>query len=133
MANAGRNAPCPCGSGKKHKRCCGDDRTALTERVLPAGRFRFEPGSYGNSVLGFMPSILCYEQQGPDAWTEHFCLVKPDAVFADEDAATAMAVEHESAAHAARAAGGGPPAFALALKGHGYKNLTDFRVASEGA
>ena len=20
---AGRNAPCPCGSGKKHKKCCG--------------------------------------------------------------------------------------------------------------
>lgn len=20
-----RNAPCPCGSGKKHKRCCGDE------------------------------------------------------------------------------------------------------------
>ncbi len=23
---AGRNAPCPCGSGKKHKHCCGDKR-----------------------------------------------------------------------------------------------------------
>lgn len=22
-ARVGRNAPCPCGSGKKHKRCCG--------------------------------------------------------------------------------------------------------------
>lgn len=21
--SAGRNEPCPCGSGKKHKRCCG--------------------------------------------------------------------------------------------------------------
>jgi uncharacterized protein len=24
-AKIGRNAPCPCGSGKKHKRCCGSD------------------------------------------------------------------------------------------------------------
>lgn len=23
--NNGRNAPCPCGSGKKYKRCCGKD------------------------------------------------------------------------------------------------------------
>jgi uncharacterized protein len=23
VAKAGRNDPCPCGSGKKHKRCCG--------------------------------------------------------------------------------------------------------------
>ncbi len=23
----GRNAPCPCGSGKKYKRCCGRDPT----------------------------------------------------------------------------------------------------------
>jgi SEC-C motif len=22
MANIGRNAPCPCGSGKKYKKCC---------------------------------------------------------------------------------------------------------------
>ncbi|MBN2728108.1 MAG: SEC-C domain-containing protein [Bacteroidales bacterium] len=22
-ADVGRNAPCPCGSGKKYKRCCG--------------------------------------------------------------------------------------------------------------
>lgn len=25
QANTGRNAPCPCGSGKKFKRCCGKD------------------------------------------------------------------------------------------------------------
>ena len=23
MAKVGRNAPCPCGSGKKYKKCCG--------------------------------------------------------------------------------------------------------------
>ena len=26
--NVGRNAPCPCGSGKKYKRCCGRDPAA---------------------------------------------------------------------------------------------------------
>ncbi|MBK5936397.1 hypothetical protein CCR81_06200 [Halorhodospira halophila] len=25
-SKVGRNEPCPCGSGRKHKRCCGDPR-----------------------------------------------------------------------------------------------------------
>jgi preprotein translocase subunit SecA len=25
MQKVGRNAPCPCGSGKKYKKCCGQD------------------------------------------------------------------------------------------------------------
>jgi tetratricopeptide (TPR) repeat protein len=41
MANTGRNDPCPCGSGKKYKRCCLDkdeaaERQALASRVTPA-------------------------------------------------------------------------------------------------
>jgi tetratricopeptide (TPR) repeat protein len=41
MANTGRNEPCPCGSGKKYKRCClEEDKAAeleaLAARVKPA-------------------------------------------------------------------------------------------------
>jgi tetratricopeptide (TPR) repeat protein len=41
MANSGRNDPCPCGSGKKYKRCClekdaASEREALAARVKPA-------------------------------------------------------------------------------------------------
>jgi DNA-binding IclR family transcriptional regulator len=41
MTNTGRNDPCPCGSGKKYKRCClaKDDtaeREALASRTTPA-------------------------------------------------------------------------------------------------
>jgi tetratricopeptide (TPR) repeat protein len=41
MANTGRNDFCPCGSGKKYKRCCLDkdqaaEREALASRVTPA-------------------------------------------------------------------------------------------------
>lgn len=36
---AGRNDPCPCGSGKKYKRCCGEDRTPRTaELEIPRAR-----------------------------------------------------------------------------------------------
>jgi uncharacterized protein YecA (UPF0149 family) len=29
VRQAGRNDPCPCGSGKKYKRCCGGARPAV--------------------------------------------------------------------------------------------------------
>jgi hypothetical protein len=40
MAKIGRNEPCPCGSGKKHKRCClgapaNQDRTGTSLVALP--------------------------------------------------------------------------------------------------
>lgn len=36
MAAIGRNAPCPCGSGKKYKRCCllKAQRTSWTSRIV---------------------------------------------------------------------------------------------------
>jgi len=36
MSNIGRNDPCPCGSGKKYKRCClvNGEKTSLANRVL---------------------------------------------------------------------------------------------------
>jgi tetratricopeptide (TPR) repeat protein len=41
MANTGRNDPCPCGSGKKYKRCClakddSAEREAFASRTTPA-------------------------------------------------------------------------------------------------
>ena len=36
MAAIGRNAPCPCGSGKKYKRCCllKSEKTSWTSKIL---------------------------------------------------------------------------------------------------
>jgi preprotein translocase subunit SecA len=31
----GRNAPCPCGSGKKYKNCCGKANAALLAAICP--------------------------------------------------------------------------------------------------
>ena len=77
-----------------------------------------------------MPSILCYKEVGKDAWTEHFCLVKPDVTFDDEDSATAAAKNHLAAANRAQAeAGGEPREFALSLRHEGYQSVSDFRIA----
>ena len=32
-------------SGKKYKRCCANKEAELSQRELPSGRFRYEPGS----------------------------------------------------------------------------------------
>lgn len=36
MSKAGRNDPCPCGSGKKYKQCCWNKRLPLGKRPFKA-------------------------------------------------------------------------------------------------
>ena len=105
----------------------------MRQAELPAGRFRYESGSYGGTRRGYMPSILCYKQLEAESWTEHFCLVKPDEMFTDEDAAVAIAEEHLAAAHALRADGRTIQDFALFLRHAGYKNVTDFRIVGSAS
>lgn len=86
----GRNDQCPCGSGKKYKLCCLDNRSLSTEASQLSPRFRFESGSY--SVPGaFLPSIACLEQWKPDAWRYHFVLVKPEVLCVKEAEAVLQA------------------------------------------
>lgn len=131
MVKVGRNSPCPCGSGKKYKHCCETKEAEMRSNPLPPGRFRYEHGSYGGPG-GYMPSILCYKETGPDTWVEHFCLVKPDAIFDEEDSASAVAKKHLEAVRSLMDAGGTPQDFALSLRHEGYKNVTDFRIVGKG-
>ena len=127
MAKIGRNASCPCGSGKKYKHCCEQKELAMKEAKLPPGRFEYQAGSYGSPRRGFLPSIMCYKEINTDSWKEHFCLVKHDVVFDDEDKATALAEQHIAAAYE----GGTPQDFALYLRHQGYKQVDDFRVIKD--
>ncbi len=96
---------------------------------LPPGRFRYEAGSYGGSGRGYVPSILGYKEVGPNSWVKHLCLVKPEAVFEDHEAATSTAEGHLPAARQARIdVGGSPQEFALSLRHEGYKSVSDFRI-----
>jgi hypothetical protein len=50
----GRNEPCPCGSGKKFKRCCGIDAAPkLTESKKPA----IDPSALGDMNPEFMAQV----------------------------------------------------------------------------
>ena len=134
MNKIGLNDPCPCGSAKKYKRCCETKETELRQREILSGRFRYEPGSYGGPNRGYMPSILCYKETGPESWTEHFCLVKSDINLVEEDSATAMAKDHLAAASRVQAeAGGYPREFALSLRHEGYKSVSDFRIVGRAS
>lgn len=103
----------------------------MRRTTLPRGRFRYEHGSYGGPG-GYMPSILCYRETGPDSWIEHFCLVKADTIFDQEDSACEAAEKHLAEAHAIVEAGGSLEDFALSLRREGYKSASDFRVIKEG-
>ena len=131
MVKIGRNTPCPCGSGKKYKRCCAQKESEFRNQELPSGRFTYESGSYGSPSRGYMPSIMGYKDIGEDSWKEHMCLVKPDTVLDDEDAATAIAEEHLSKAREIFNEGGSNHDFALSLRHEGYKNVPDFHIVKE--
>jgi hypothetical protein len=79
-----------------------------------------------------MPSILCYKETGPDSWVEHFCLVKPDAMFDDEDIASQTTEKHLAEAQALMDAGGSIQDFAWSLRHEGDKNISDFRIVKDG-
>lgn len=65
MAFAGRNEPCPCGSGRKYKRCCGFDRAA--ERSLEEQLGAVET----LARLPFLSPRLVPDSDGYDAWVGH--------------------------------------------------------------
>ena len=127
MAKIGRNAPCPCGSGKKYKNCCKTKDTQLLQDDLPSDRFSYKSGSYGGPG-GYMPSILSYKENGSSDWIEHLCLVKPDEVFDDEESASELAERHLEKAQKIVDSGGSTQEFALSLRHEGYKSVSDFNI-----
>ena len=44
MEKVGRNAPCPCGSGKKYKKCCLPLHQQSSAQEVSAGPVTLEPG-----------------------------------------------------------------------------------------
>ncbi len=130
--HVGRNDPCPCGSGRKYKKCCMD-RPAPGTSVPPSGegtppsRYHFEPGSYGGRG-GYMPSIACQREDERGSRVLHFVLVRSAAAHDEEDAASAAASSDLAAAfEGARS----DDQVATRLRTAGYSLVTDPRVARD--
>lgn len=55
MKNTGRNAPCPCGSGKKYKNCCINKERGILDDLQPGlrmkGGVRYDPDAGGLFVI----------------------------------------------------------------------------------
>lgn len=76
----GRNAPCPCGSGKKYKKCClrSDEEKTRGLKLVENWRDKIEPGDAGAVIYreihhhGDWGEMLEYLEEHPDFW-----VVKP--------------------------------------------------------
>ncbi len=83
MSKVGRNAPCPCGSGRKYKQCCGTNDSSPLQGLTPGmrmkGGVRFDP-----NVEGFIVIVHTWENVAghgdPTEW-------RAPEVFASEEAA----------------------------------------------
>ncbi len=136
----GRNSPCSCGSGRKYKFCClraGSEASspiptgAFEAGATPAaGRFRFQPGSYGVPGGGFLSSIACLRREPDGSWAYHFVLVIPDSPLEAEEIASLEAGHHLLQAFQGSPA---PEVVAERLKGHGYVSVSGFEVAIRGS
>ena len=126
----GRNDPCPCGSGKKYKKCCANTQPAASEPSSP-GKFRFEPGSYGGPGGAYEPSILCQKRVSETEWRDHFVLANPQSRHADQESAVAVAEADLGEAFATKENGGTDADLAMSLKSKGYLSVTGFRVIRE--
>ena len=72
MAKVGRNAPCPCGSGRKYKRCCLGDEQALGRLYpllidLTEEMTHFAEERYGEDILG-RAWLDFWEEEPPEHW-----------------------------------------------------------------
>jgi hypothetical protein len=124
----GRNERCPCGSGKKFKRCCGEPPTPTPPPPPAPGKFRFEPGCYSGPGAVFVPSILCQKRVSDTEWIDHFVLTNADTPCQKQESAVAMAQDDLTEAFALKQWGGTDTDLAMSLRSKGYKRVTDFNV-----
>ena len=81
MSQTSRNAPCPCGSGKKYKNCCGTKRASNIQN-LPAG-IRMKGGViFDEELAAYIPIV--------HSWDNVDCIGQPkewrsEEVFSNED------------------------------------------------
>ena len=117
MSKIGRNAPCPCGSGKKYKKCClsGKDRTKRHSPVRKKIRFipvYTELDKLSNSVVDLIKENKLNEAEA----VSHKLLAEyPDQV----DGLNRLAMVYEARGEKRKAA-------------QYYREAADFAKSNEG-
>jgi len=117
MAKIGRNAPCPCGSGKKYKKCCllGKDRAKRHSTVRKKVRFipvYTELDKLSNSVVDLIKENKLNEAEA----VSHKLLAEyPDQI----DGLNRLAMVYEARGDKSKAA-------------EYYRKAADFAKSNEG-
>lgn len=67
MDKVGRNDPCPCGSGKKYKKCCGaqNKRKSINASVLPTSNISFNTAMPSGASLAGRVSHAAARMSAP--------------------------------------------------------------------
>ena len=120
-----RNDPCPCGSGRKFKKCCLRKKPGPGSRTT--GEIQFEPGSYGGPD-GYMPSLACFSESSPGKKNYRFVLANPSCVVESQREAVTQATADFSYACRVDDATGSIEAMGPQLAGQGYVVVEDFKI-----
>lgn len=109
----GRNEPCPCGSGKKYKRCCGQGAAPIlgTPKVPQAGPEGFDPSQIDQATAMQMAQAL---QSLPKDQLKKFQKLAKAAMAGKDVSKEADELEKQL-----------PPEFKEMMKGFGSQNTGD--------
>lgn len=86
MEKVGRNSPCPCGSGKKYKKCCGK-RVDYNYNEIHVKLKEFISNSNYKYIYTTSTEIICshnedyYEDEGKEEFLELIEKIKKDSRF----------------------------------------------------
>jgi hypothetical protein len=113
MQRISRNDPCPCGSGKKYKKCCLGKATALPPIIGDSS----VAGAYEIADDQFVPAIACVDEATGDC---EFVIARVDQRIFDSDDAAEVADDDLNVALMSAAESGDRRATARSLQQRGY-------------
>ncbi|WP_198038618.1 plasmid pRiA4b ORF-3 family protein [Planococcus lenghuensis] len=87
----GRNEPCPCGSGKKFKKCCGKEQAAGTSRMIETELLAINEEFQSK---GLTPETIIWIEGRISKWLDELRGVFPDEFIEQAAYDTYMFLEH---------------------------------------
>lgn len=122
MVKIGRNAPCPCGSGKKYKKCCLSPQQVKRKRPSSVKKQRFIPvytelDQLSNSVVDLIKQNKLDEAE---AVARELLTEYPDQV----DGFNRLAMVHEARGEKRKAAEYYRKAYRFAMSNEGFDQTT---------